>query len=41
MIDPENKRITLLTLNASGVYEQSYEGTGVLTSAIISCSLNF
>lgn len=41
MIDPENKRTTLLTLNASGVYEQSYEETGVLTSAIISCSLNF
>src|SRR6266403_906199 len=32
MIDPENKKTTLLTLNASGVYEQTYEETGALNS---------
>ncbi|MCR8557657.1 Uma2 family endonuclease [Mucilaginibacter sp. BJC16-A38] len=41
MIDPENKITTLLTLNSSGVYEQTYEETGVLNSAILSCKLTF
>jgi Uma2 family endonuclease len=41
MIDPENKKTILLTLNTSGVYEQTYEDTGVLNSAILSCSLSF
>jgi Uma2 family endonuclease len=41
MIDPENKKTTLLTLNASGTYEQTYEETGVLNSGILSCILAF
>jgi Uma2 family endonuclease len=41
MIDPENKKTTLLTLNAAGVYEQTYEETGMLKSAILSCNLSF
>ena len=41
MIDPENKKTILLTLNAAGVYEQTYEEVGMLTSAILSCNLVF
>jgi hypothetical protein len=41
MIDPENKNVTLLTLNASGLYEQTYEETGVLKSKIIGCNIEF
>ena len=41
MIDPENKKTTLLTLNTSGVYEQTYEETGVLKSGIIGCDITF
>lgn len=41
MIDPENKKTTLLTLNASGTYEQTYEETDVLNSGILSCILAF
>jgi Uma2 family endonuclease len=41
MIDPENKKTTLLTLNASGVYEQTYEENGAFKSNILSCSLTF
>jgi Uma2 family endonuclease len=41
MIDPENKKTTLLTLNAAGVYEQTYEENGAFKSNILSCSLNF
>ena len=41
MIDPENKKTTLLTLNARKVYEQTYEETGVLNSAILSCKIPF
>lgn len=41
MIDPENRKTTLLTLNAAGVYEQSYEEIGTLKSAILSCDLSF
>ena len=41
MIDPENKRTTLLTINASGFYEQTYEKAGLLKSAILSCEIPF
>ncbi len=41
MIDPENKVTTLLTLNEQGVYEQTYEETGLLRSAIINCDIAF
>jgi len=41
IIDPENKQTTLLTLNTSGVYEETYEATGVLRSAILDCDLTF
>lgn len=41
LIDPENKKATLLTLNASGVYEQTYEATGLLKSDIIDCDITF
>jgi Uma2 family endonuclease len=41
MIDPENKRTTLLTLNTSGVYGQSYEKTGVLKSELLGCNIAF
>ncbi len=41
MIDPENKKTTLLTINASGTYDQAYEETGVFKSAILNCSISF
>lgn len=41
MIDPENKKTTLLTLNMSGIYVQTYEETGILNSSILSCSISF
>jgi Uma2 family endonuclease len=41
MIDPENKKTILLTLNASMVYEQTYEETGLLKSGILNCSITF
>lgn len=41
MIDPENKKTILLTLNSLGVYEQTYEDIGMLKSALLSCSLSF
>ncbi|MBD1364708.1 Uma2 family endonuclease [Mucilaginibacter sp. ZT4R22] len=41
MIDPENKNTTLLTLDASGVYQQTYEQTGVLKSALLACDISF
>ncbi len=41
MIDPENKKTTLLTMNASGTYDQAYEETGVFNSAILNCSISF
>lgn len=41
MIDPENKKTTLLTLNNSGLYEQTYEENGELNSAILSCKITF
>jgi Uma2 family endonuclease len=41
MIDPENKKTILLTLNATGLYEQTYEETGLLKSEILSCRIAF
>jgi Uma2 family endonuclease len=41
LIDPENKNTTLLTLDASGVYQQTYEATGVLKSALLACDISF
>jgi Uma2 family endonuclease len=41
IIDPENKKTTLLTLSPTGIYEQTYEEAGVLNSAVLSCSLTF
>ena len=41
MIDPENKTTTLLTLNHSGIYEQTYEEKGLLRSAILNCNIGF
>jgi Uma2 family endonuclease len=41
MIDPENKKVTLLTLNSDNVYKQTYEETGSFTSGIISCNISF
>jgi len=41
MIDPENKSVTLLTLNSDNVYEQTYEEVGLFTSGIISCNISF
>jgi len=41
MIDPENKLATLLTLDASGVHQQTYEQSGVLKSALLACDISF
>jgi len=41
MIDPENKRTTLLTLNAPGTYDQTYEEAGVFNSTILNCKITF
>ncbi len=41
MIDPENKKTTLLTLNTSRVYEQTYETEGIFNSEILSCNISF
>lgn len=41
LIDPENKKVTLLTLNAAGIYEQTYEEVGTLNSQLLSCKLTF
>jgi Uma2 family endonuclease len=41
MIDPENKKTVLLTLNSAGVYEQTYEETGMLRSQLLQCSFSF
>ena len=41
MIAPENKLTTLLTLDASGVYQQTYEAAGVLKSALLACDISF
>lgn len=41
MIDPENKLTTLLNLNASGIYQQTYEQAGVLKSSLLACGISF
>jgi Uma2 family endonuclease len=41
MIDPENKSTTLLTLDASGQYQQNYEAAGMLRSALPDCDISF
>ena len=41
LIDPENKKTTLLTLNDIGVYEQTYEETGFLKSQLLNCRITF
>lgn len=41
MIDPENKNTTLLTLDASGLYQQTYEIPGVLKSSLLACEIAF
>jgi Uma2 family endonuclease len=41
LIDPENKKVMLLSLNASGNYEQLYEEIGQLNSKLLSCKLTF
>ncbi len=41
LIDPENKKVTLLSLNSTGAYEQIYEEVGVLNSKLLSCKLTF
>jgi hypothetical protein len=41
MIDHENKNTSSLTLNNSGVYEQTHEKVGELNSEILSCHITF
>jgi Uma2 family endonuclease len=41
LIDPENKKVTLLSLNSTGIYEQVYEEIGQLNSMLLSCKLTF
>jgi len=41
MIDPDNKKTTLLTLNASGAYDQTYEATGQLRSSVLNLDIGF
>jgi Uma2 family endonuclease len=41
IIDPENKKTILLTLNANGIYEQTFERTGVFKSDILACEISF
>ncbi len=41
IIEPESKSTTLLSLNAAGVYQQTYEEAGLLQSEILGCKLNF
>lgn len=41
MVDPSTKTTTLLTLNAAGVYEQTYEAAGTLRSSVIGCDISF
>ncbi len=40
IIEPENKTTLLLTLNENGVYEQTYEETGLFNSAILPCNIS-
>ena len=41
MIDPDNRQVTLLTLNSSGAYTQTYEETGLLRSSVLNLDVNF
>lgn len=41
MVDPSTKITALLTLNASGIYEQTYEAAGTLRSSVIGCDISF
>jgi Uma2 family endonuclease len=41
MIDPEDKKTILLTLNKAGVYEQTYEEAGLFNSNVLSCKISF
>ncbi|HZX58898.1 MAG TPA: Uma2 family endonuclease [Mucilaginibacter sp.] len=41
MIDPDNKKTTLLTLSASGTYIQTYEETAALRSEILNLDIKF
>jgi Uma2 family endonuclease len=41
MIDPKNKITTLLSLNSNGIYEQTYEESGLLKSHILSFNFSF
>lgn len=41
MIDPDNKKTTLLTLNSSGIYTQTYEAIAQLRSAVLNLDVNF
>jgi len=41
MIDPNNKNTTLLTLSDSGVYELTYEETGLLHSSVLNFKTRF
>ena len=40
LIDPKTKNIKLLTLNSSGLYEQTYEAAGIFNSKILDCKIN-
>lgn len=41
MIDPDNKETTLLTLNTTGTYSQTYKETGVFRSKILNLDTTF
>ncbi|TFF34243.1 PDDEXK family nuclease [Mucilaginibacter psychrotolerans] len=41
MIDPENKITTLLSRDASGIYQQTYEQVGLLKSSLLACDISF
>jgi Uma2 family endonuclease len=41
MIDPDNRKTTLLTLNSSGIYAQTYEEAGRFQSFVLNLNVNF
>jgi Uma2 family endonuclease len=41
IVGPQNKEVTLFTLNKSGFYDQSYQEKSVIKSAILGCNLEF
>lgn len=41
IVDPENKDVVLLALNALGIYDQSYQQKNTLKSALLGCTLEF